>query len=229
MEPKKPVELAHLFNWWRKDHPFVSERKCRHYVKLLIREVEADAPGPSCRAAIDLIEPLAEGKAAKAEVQSVRQALAAILKSRSAGLKGSARRIARAAHEALAPDAFKAVRAVESAVAEVLANRGTTGPYRRPDEEAIAGAINPKFIAHLREVFYDPLRWVILEKRWRSAAVVGLARAIYADRAFERLPILADALEEAGCDNRAVLDHCRGPGPHARGCWVVDLILERKR
>jgi hypothetical protein len=228
MDPEEPVELAHLFNWWRKDHPFVSARKCRLYARLLIREVEADAPGATCRAAIDLIEPLADGKAAKAEVEKVRQSLAALLKSRTKGLDATARRIARAAHEAIAPDAFKAVRVVENAVAEVLANRGTTGPYRKPTAEVIDGVINPVFIAHLREVFYDPLRWVNLEPRWCSSAVVGLAQAIDADRAFDRLPLLADALEEAGCDDRVVLDHCRGPGPHARGCWVVDLLRKRK-
>ena len=48
------------------------------------------------------------------------------------------------------------------------------------------------------------------------------------DRAFDRLPILADALEDAGCDNADVLAHCRGEGPHVRGCWVVDLILGKQ-
>jgi hypothetical protein len=61
--------------------------------------------------------------------------------------------------------------------------------------------------------------------RWRSGNVVSLAEAIYTERAFDRLPILADALEDAGCDHADILEHCRGPGPHVRGCWVVDLIL----
>jgi hypothetical protein len=52
-----------------------------------------------------------------------------------------------------------------------------------------------------------------------------LAEGIYADRAWDRLPVLADALEDAGCGDPAVLGHLRGPGPHARGCWVVDLVL----
>jgi hypothetical protein len=57
--------------------------------------------------------------------------------------------------------------------------------------------------------------------------VVALARGIYADRAFDRLPILADALQDAGCENTDLLAHCRGEGPHVRGCWVVDLLLEK--
>jgi hypothetical protein len=58
--------------------------------------------------------------------------------------------------------------------------------------------------------------------------VLALAEGIEADRAFDRMPILADALEEAGCDERPMLDHLHGPGPHARGCWVLDLILNRE-
>jgi len=60
---------------------------------------------------------------------------------------------------------------------------------------------------------------------WSSGIISKLAQAIQADQAFERLPVLADALEEAGCTDAAILAHCRGPGPHVRGCWVVDLLL----
>src|SRR5262249_6953193 len=58
-----------------------------------------------------------------------------------------------------------------------------------------------------------------------KSTVVGLARSIYERRAFSDLPILADALEEAGCAEHEILDHCRGPGIHVPGCWVVDLVL----
>ena len=67
-----------------------------------------------------------------------------------------------------------------------------------------------------------------MDSRWLTGNVVALADAIYAGRAFDRLPILADAFEDAGCTDRDILDHCRGPGPHVRGCWVVDLVLEKK-
>ncbi|MFO0850446.1 MAG: hypothetical protein U0871_18075 [Gemmataceae bacterium] len=77
----------------------------------------------------------------------------------------------------------------------------------------------------VRDVFVNPADPVTFDKRWRTRAVVGLAEGIAADAGFDRLPVLADALEEAGCDDRRVLDHCRGPGPHVRGCWVVDGLL----
>jgi len=63
---------------------------------------------------------------------------------------------------------------------------------------------------------------------WLTADVVTLARGIYEDRAFDRLPLLADALMDAGCDDDQILAHCHGPGPHVRGCWVVDLVLGKE-
>jgi hypothetical protein len=61
-----------------------------------------------------------------------------------------------------------------------------------------------------------------------SPIVLQLARAIYNDRAFDRMPEMADALHDAGCDNEEILGHCRGRGPHVRGCWVVDLVLGKE-
>jgi hypothetical protein len=80
----------------------------------------------------------------------------------------------------------------------------------------------------LRCIFGNPFRPVALDPSWRTSTVVALAEGIYADRAFDRLPILADALQDAGCGNESVLSHCRSGGPHARGCWVVDLLLGKK-
>jgi hypothetical protein len=80
----------------------------------------------------------------------------------------------------------------------------------------------------LRCLFPNPFRPVAFSSSWRSETVVALASAIYAERAFDRMPILADALEEAGCDHADVLSHCRGPGPHVRGCWAVDGVLGKE-
>jgi hypothetical protein len=77
----------------------------------------------------------------------------------------------------------------------------------------------------LRDIFGNPFRPVVFAPEWRTSTAVALADAMYAARDFAHLPVLADALEEAGCDNPDVLAHCRGPGPHVRGCWVVDLVL----
>ena len=80
----------------------------------------------------------------------------------------------------------------------------------------------------VRCIFGSPFHHVAVDPAWRTATVTSLAQAIYADRAFDCLPILADALEDAGCTSRDILDHCRQPGEHVRGCWVVDLVLGKE-
>ena len=78
----------------------------------------------------------------------------------------------------------------------------------------------------VRDIFGNPFRPVAFAPTWRTTDAVALARGIYDDRAFDRMPILADALQDAGCDNDDILGHCRDTGtPHARGCWVVDHVL----
>jgi hypothetical protein len=80
----------------------------------------------------------------------------------------------------------------------------------------------------LRDIFGNPFRPVSLDPSWRTSTVVSLGEGIYADRAFDRMPILADALQDAGCDSEEVLDHCRGGGVHVRGCFVIDLLLGKE-
>ena len=70
-----------------------------------------------------------------------------------------------------------------------------------------------------------PFRPVVVNHTWLTATVTAFAQSVYEEGAFERLPILADALEEAGCTNLDILGHCRQPGEHVRGCWAVDLLL----
>jgi hypothetical protein len=79
--------------------------------------------------------------------------------------------------------------------------------------------------ALLRDVIGNPFRPPQPALAWNDGTVVRLAQTIYDQRAFDRLPILADALEEAGCTDPEILSHCRGSGLHVRGCWVVDLLL----
>jgi hypothetical protein len=86
-------------------------------------------------------------------------------------------------------------------------------------------------VALLREIVENPYRpgWTEREwLAWNDSTVVRLAQAIYEGRAFDRFPILGDALEEAGCTNPDLLAHCREPGPHVLGCWAVDLLLEKE-
>jgi hypothetical protein len=86
-------------------------------------------------------------------------------------------------------------------------------------------AMQAKLCDRLRDIVGNPFRPVSVAPEWRTATVLALGRGILAERAFERLPILADALEEAGCSDTELLAHCREPRVHVLGCWVVDSLL----
>jgi hypothetical protein len=79
-----------------------------------------------------------------------------------------------------------------------------------------------------RDVFGNPFRPIDFSTSWRTDTAVSLARQMYDSRGFSAMPILADALQDAGCDSHEIIDHCRSPGPHVRGCWVVDGILAKE-
>jgi hypothetical protein len=89
------------------------------------------------------------------------------------------------------------------------------------DEEAVQASI-------VRDIFGNPFRSVPFSPDWRTDTTVSLARQMYEARDFSAMPILADALQDAGCEDEAILNHCRNNGQHVRGCWVVDLSLGRE-
>ncbi len=78
------------------------------------------------------------------------------------------------------------------------------------------------------DLFGNPFRPTGVDPSWLTSDVVTLTTGIYRDRGFDRMLILADALQDAGCDNADILTHCRSDGPHVRGCWVVDLLLGKE-
>jgi hypothetical protein len=86
----------------------------------------------------------------------------------------------------------------------------------------------------LRDIFGNPFRPVGINSAWLSPTVTNLATAAYEERAMPsgeldavRLAVLADALEDAGCNNADILAHLRSGGPHVRGCWALDSLLEK--
>jgi hypothetical protein len=84
----------------------------------------------------------------------------------------------------------------------------------------------------VRDVFGNPFRPAAVDPAWlawNDGTVARLARAVHDEGAFDRLPVLADALEEAGCADPDILAHCRAAGAHVRGCWLLDLLLDRHR
>jgi hypothetical protein len=83
----------------------------------------------------------------------------------------------------------------------------------------------------LRDIIGNPLRPVFIDPSclaWNDAIIPSIAEGIYAERAFGRMPILHDALLDAGCNDEVLLSHCRNPEGHVRGCWALDLILGKE-
>lgn len=89
-----------------------------------------------------------------------------------------------------------------------------------------SAAFEAKLCSILRDVFGNPFRAVAFAPAWRTDTAVSIARGMYESRDFSGMPILADALQDAGCDSDDVLTHCRDVSQvHVRGCWVVDRVL----
>ena len=93
-------------------------------------------------------------------------------------------------------------------------------------------SIGERYLCHLlRDIFGNPFRPAAINPAWltwNQGTVVQIAQYIYEERKFEDLPILSDALIDAGCDNPDIIAHCRSTGPHVRGCWVLDLLLGKE-
>jgi hypothetical protein len=125
-------------------------------------------------------------------------------------------------------------RAAEKAALECVLAAGV-GKERWDDDRPVQHAVEAMQCDLLRDLFGNPFRPVTLDPSlltWDSGLVVALARAAFDERQLssghldpDRLAVLVDTLEEAGCDDADILGHLRGPGPHVRGCWPLDLLL----
>jgi hypothetical protein len=120
--------------------------------------------------------------------------------------------------------------AIAAAVNETASHAARASDRPERERQLQAGFLHDIFGNPFRSVFVDPS-----VSAWEHGTVVRLANAAYGHRALPsgyldnaRLGVLADALEEAGVTDDAVLSHLRGPGPHVRGCWLVDLVTGRE-
>jgi hypothetical protein len=123
--------------------------------------------------------------------------------------------------------AATAARSAASARAMEVAAPGGAHEFRQDRWNGAWAAERSEQAALMRDLVGHLFYGAAADSAWLTAyggTVAMLAQAIYDERAFDRLPILADILEEAGCTDPYILAHCRGPGPHVRGCWVVDLL-----
>jgi hypothetical protein len=210
--------------------PWASDRKLRLFAVACCRRIADELDTGLWPSMLDLAERYADGLATDEE----RRAIWTKVRHAAQGWASSEKQIApnwvvraaAAVYYATARDTWRAASKVGQEVVEALVwpdddLEGYTVAEARTVELARQSAL-------VRDIFVDPGRPVRFDDRWQTADVVGVAQGIYHDRAFDRLSILADALMDAGCDHEDVLSHCRNGRLHARGCWVVDLVLGKK-
>jgi hypothetical protein len=188
------------------------ERKLRLLAAAWLRQFGETIAGPVFEQAIDAIERYADGTGTKVALKRARQ-----------GLRAMRYAIPERDPKHWVPFWLAEVAATERAI------HGFADEIQRLMEfGSISEELIPSLIAASRCIAGSLPTPPTFDAQWRAPNASGIARAIYDDRAFDRLPILADALQEAGCEVPAILDHCRSPGPHFRGCWVVDLVLGKE-
>jgi hypothetical protein len=195
----------------------VSDRKLRLFAGACCRRVHHLSTQDVLVQVIGVSERFADGQATEHDLNSSTLAAgAAVSKLRSGGIMtemGAAE-----AASGLTKRCFTVDDAIQLSYSVATAN------WARVDLETEDGSQT----LILRDIVGNPFRLVSILPAWRSEPVVGLARSTYEEQAFNQLPILADALEEAGCDSTDILQHCRGDGPHVLGCWVLDMLLGRE-
>ena len=195
-----------------------SERKLRLFACACCRRIWDWLGDERSRAAVEIAEDHADGLADDSRLHTARNDASDC--ELLLGNRLNPDESARAAYWTLLEQEFIGVaELVRIAVSIAAAARRT-----EPIEAAVSREACWQ-VRLLRDIIGNPFRPVAIDPAWLTANVLDLARTIYAERAFDRLPILADALMDAGCDDPLILDHCRSSGPHVRGCWVVDLLL----
>jgi hypothetical protein len=199
-----------------------SERKLWLFVCACCRFVWHLLP-PGCRQAVDLVEEFADGEATEQAVLDYFQRYPHTMQP-----------VARKRESHYAVDAVRSlggrgrgdVRSAANQVAIKCMQALAREDFLWNDDEA------KRLLARLlRDLFGNPFRPAVIAPAcltWNDGCTVRIAQAIYDKDDFGSLPILADALEDAGCDDADLLNHCRDEGPHVRGCWVVDLLLGKE-
>lgn len=178
------------------------------------------------RKAVEMSERFGDGVATLKELETARQAARAVV--RGMDKKGKTEPVPREARGAAGLAAMVAVtKGSEAAQIWAAASQFARGGLDAPEETR--ERVNRQFCELLRCLFGPlPFRSVTIDSSWHTEKVGQLAQHIYEERKFEDIPILSDALIDAGCTNQEIIDHCRSKEPHCRGCWVVDLLLAKE-
>ena len=200
----------------------VGARKWRLFCCGLCRGIWDEIADARCRAAVEVAERYADGQADAHELSAAGSAV-----SRFRAECDEARRLDAAAgpFRWVVPVLY-ALRPTPLPTEAIGQARPAPRDGESTDERyARARARN---VALLRDILGNPFRTVNFSPEWRTDTVLALVAQMYDSRDFGAMPILADALQDAGCESDDILNHCRGDGPHVRGCWVVDRVVGKE-
>jgi len=216
-----------MLPWLIESEP--SERKVRLFCCACCRRIWHLFSDVRCRNAVEIAERFADGIASEEELQEAgEQADEAADEAEDSNLPDFKKFALGGSSNAVAFTVDVSPNPITAAEWAVYAVAGSSA-VDNEDEEAkrlAAFGLEVRGQANiLRDIFGNPFRPVTLDGSFLSNKVVGLAQKIYDTGDFDRLLLVANALEAAGCDNADILNHCREPGEHVRGCWVVDTIL----
>jgi hypothetical protein len=222
-------DLVKLAGWLIYD-TVAADRKLRLFSVACCAPLRDRVTDQGVLAALDLAAAFADGRIDRAALDEAIRPLWQNFNTRyTFPLRGAALALARVAHAEFA--------CLHTTTPDVPRGRdGDDGsdPYLPviaaiSDQPGDTHASFPRKLGLLHDIFGPlPFREVAVEPAWLTADVLALARGIYDEKAFDRMPILADALQDAGCADDEVLSHCRQPNwEHVRGCWVLDLLLGR--
>jgi hypothetical protein len=212
---------------------------CRRIWSILVAEVEHWHKDEAdfwrrCLDAVELAERFADGNAVVQDLAEVtaypRPALLdADAAMYAAEVKLNTWIVADCAAEAAAREAEGRMRASHFPNAYIRGSEDDSALLEIEAEYERVLAIEKKAQGTLlRDVLGNPFRPITLDTAWLTPTVKDLAQSIYTERTFDQMPLMANELEKAGCANQEILDHCRGPGTHVKGCWLVDLILRKE-
>jgi hypothetical protein len=191
------------------------ERKLRLFACACVRRLLPLLQDRRCRTALETSEEFADGRSTRRQLETVRRA---------------AQQVASAAwHTWMSNPERESEVQITQAILAVTLSEALPAAWEAATRAALVGSLCPlSFQAGLvREIFGNPFRPTSIERNWlawNSGIVARLVRGIHEEQRFGDLPILADALEEAGCLDENLLRHCRQEGGHVRGCWVVDVL-----
>jgi hypothetical protein len=228
---KDPTEMLNLIE---RRSP-VSQRKLRLFSVACCRRIWPVIPDDEARSYVEVAERFADNRATNEELIAAEQEAQAIgSQDQYAAARRACYHVCCDPVEArqVSWEALRAVSKHLQLTPQVFdvpamwarARPGGSESHRRescPSEELEQCGL-------VRDVFGNPFRAIPFRRHWCTDTALTLARTVYESREFSAMPILADALQDAGCDNDDILNHCRSDNPHVRGCWVVDLVLGKE-